>query len=69
MLFGYMLFRGHIMLGSTCNTLLAIKAKEAEHAKAEAIAAREDVTRIADDFNANMALVIKHLAPGERDVV
>lgn len=64
---GVLFFRGVIRLGTTCDLLLDAEKEKTEAAKVEARAAREDLTRVADDFNANFKLVITELTTSNKE--
>lgn len=57
----YLFYKRIIVWGSTCELLLASAEKRAELAEENARQSDADVKRLADDFNANLSLVVREL--------
>lgn len=61
--FLFALFTRKIILGSTHALLMKAEQEKTEFATAEAVQARKDLSRVSDDFNANLERVLAALVP------
>ena len=64
---GLLFYKRIIVWGATCDLLLDAEREKTEAAKGEARASKEDLVRVADEFNANFKLVVTELTASNKE--